>query len=133
PDRESHIRREAKPTLVEVAADQWLQPRLIDRNIAHTEPPDLLLVDVRTNDVVARLRETGPDHQPHVTGSNHRDTHGSSLSKFPVVSHHPHRPGAGPLRPLGCDAARTAGGRVTARRRTRASDTGCGAEAFRSG
>ena len=69
------VRREAQAARLPVLGDQPLQARLVDRDLAVPERPDLLLVDVRAGDVVAGLREAGAHDQAHVARADDRDVH----------------------------------------------------------
>src|SRR5215510_10648804 len=58
-----------------IAADDFLQPWLIDRHPAGTKRPDLCTVFVDADDVVAAFGKTGAGDKADVTGSNNRDFH----------------------------------------------------------
>jgi hypothetical protein len=73
--RAGDVGREGQPPVLEVPLHQRLQPRLVDRDLPLVQPPDLPLVDVAADDVVAGLREPGPDHEADVPGAYHCYVH----------------------------------------------------------
>jgi hypothetical protein len=68
------VRREAEPAGERRAADDVLQPRLEDGQLARLQPDDLLLGHVQADHVVAQIGQAGPRHQPDVSRPNHADS-----------------------------------------------------------
>ena len=67
PDRFPYIRREPQPTLREVLTDEGSEPGLVDRDRPLVEAGDLLLINVRADHIVSRVREPGPDDEADVS------------------------------------------------------------------
>src|SRR5690606_12003578 len=76
------LRGERQPLLV--ALDQLLETRLVDRHAAAPQHPDLGFQLVHTHDVIARLRETGSDHQADVARTDDRNLHSLKHSRSPA-------------------------------------------------
>jgi hypothetical protein len=76
------VGREGQAALGLVALDHRLETRLVDRDLVALEPGDLLRVLVHADDVVARLRQAGSGHQPHISASNHSHVHVTPLSAW---------------------------------------------------
>ena len=72
------IGRELDAAGLGVALDQRIQPGLVDRNLAAVQPLDLAGIDIDTDDMVARIRQTGAGDQADVAGAENRDAHLSS-------------------------------------------------------
>jgi hypothetical protein len=68
-------RRERQTLLGDVAADQLLEAGLENRHPPLAERADLGSVPIDANHVVARFRETGARHQPHVAGPDDGNLH----------------------------------------------------------
>ena len=75
------VGRERQPLLARVAPDQLLEPRLVDRHPPAAKHPDLRLVLVDADDVVAVLGEAGAHDQPDVAGSDDRNFHPRANSR----------------------------------------------------
>src|SRR5690606_17914882 len=73
---------EAQAASGDVAVDDFLQARLINRHNAFAKILDLLFADVERGDAVAEIGEAGASHQPDVTHANDRNVlhHSVSLS-----------------------------------------------------
>jgi hypothetical protein len=71
------IGREEQPPLGDVAFDDRIETRLIDRHHAGLQPLDLSLVLVDARDDVSELGETHTRDQADVSRPNHHDSHGS--------------------------------------------------------
>ena len=67
--------REGEPPLLHVAADELLEPGLVDRDPARAQHRDLARVDVEAGDRVAGLREAGAGDEADVTGADDGDLH----------------------------------------------------------
>ena len=74
-DRRRQLGREREAPLPAVAADELLEPGLVDRQHVVLELRDLGDVDVDARDVVAGLRETGADDEADVAGADDGDAH----------------------------------------------------------
>jgi len=59
-----------------VAAHDFEQSRLMDRNAAIFKNADLRSIEVKAKYIVADIRETGARNQADVTGTNYADFHG---------------------------------------------------------
>ena len=59
----------------DVAPDQLLEARLVDRHLAAPQRRDLAGVDVDADDVVAALGEAGAGHQTDVPGADDAQLH----------------------------------------------------------
>jgi hypothetical protein len=60
---------------VPVAADDFLESRLEDRNLAPIEQPNLRRNVIHANDLVARFRETRACNQTNIPGANNSNSH----------------------------------------------------------
>jgi hypothetical protein len=58
---------------LEVLDDNFLQARLVDRQLAAAEPFHFARIDVDAHDLVAKFRETRRGDQPDVVGSDDCD------------------------------------------------------------
>ena len=74
-DRRRQLGREPETLLRSVPCDQLAEARLVDRQPAPLQGIDLCGVAVDANDVITVLRETRPDDQSHVAGSDHGKLH----------------------------------------------------------
>ena len=70
------VGRELEAPGREVALQQVVQPRLVDRRLAALEHLDLALVDVDAQHVVADLGEARARDQADVAGTENGETHG---------------------------------------------------------
>ena len=70
------IRRELDPTGLDVAMQQRIQARLMDRDLAAPQSIDLSLIHVHAYDVIACFRQAGSRHQTDVSRTENRDSHG---------------------------------------------------------
>ncbi len=66
---------EGQPLLALVPADQFLEPGLVDRDLAALQQAHLDRVLVDADDVVAVLGQAGPGHQSDIPAANHRYLH----------------------------------------------------------
>ena len=55
--------------------DQFLEPRFVNRYAPPTERADLPLINVDTDDIVPRLRETRPHHESDIPGTDNSNFH----------------------------------------------------------
>ena len=78
PDRVRAGGGEGEPALLHVAADELLEARLVDRDLARAERLDLPLVHVDAADLVPGLGEAGAGDEPDVTRADDRDLHGGA-------------------------------------------------------
>src|SRR5439155_23324406 len=83
-DGVGEIGREREPALGNVAADQLLEPRLVDRDNALGERLDLRVDVVDADDVVAALREARTGDEPDVAGAHYAELH--ERARIPAVS-----------------------------------------------
>ena len=67
--------REGKSARIDVALKQHIEVGFVNRNIACLHGGDFLCVNVDADHVVARLRETCPCDEAHISGSNYRYLH----------------------------------------------------------
>ena len=74
-DRAADIGRERQPALALIADDDRLESGLVDREFVRFEVLDLGRIDVGTNDVIARLGETGTYDQTYISGADDGDLH----------------------------------------------------------
>ena len=84
-DRLRHVEREGQP--LAVAEQECVEPRLVDRHLAATEPVDPLGEDVAHRDLVAELGEAGPRHEPDVAGAED----GDALARYGHIGPHDSR------------------------------------------
>ena len=59
----------------DVARDQVVEARLVNRDLASVERIDLALVEVATDDVIAHVGKAGARDQPNIPGTNYADLH----------------------------------------------------------
>jgi hypothetical protein len=78
-DRGGHVGREAETAAGLIALDEPLQAGLVDGKDVLLQAVDLLLIQIRADDVVPRLREAGPDDESDVSRSDYRDVHVRSV------------------------------------------------------
>src|SRR5881396_3058450 len=76
-DRPGHVRRELEPAAALIPRHQRLEPRLVNRQPVLPQPSDLTLVHVGADHVVPCLGETRAHHEADISGSDHRDVHGT--------------------------------------------------------
>ena len=69
------VRGERQALFVVVAADDFLEPRLVDRHPAGLEHVDFRVILVDADDGVSVLREARAQDKPHVPGSDDGDFH----------------------------------------------------------
>ena len=72
--------REPEPAAPHVLLDERVQAGLVERQDAALQPRDLLLVRVGPHDLVTERGERPARHEAHMTGADHDDPHGSSIS-----------------------------------------------------
>src|SRR5439155_24610072 len=83
-DRLREIGREREPALGDVATDQLLESRLVDRHRALLERLDLRDDVVDADDVVTALREAGAGDESHVAGPDDAELH--DRARIPAAS-----------------------------------------------
>ncbi len=66
PDTSFGIDGEPEAALVEVAADQVLEPRLVDRHLALLQARHLVRVDIDAQHLIARIGKTGTGDETDV-------------------------------------------------------------------
>ena len=64
-----------KPAFLQIAAHQFFEPRLVDRNLALAKLRDSLLVDVDADYFVAAFGIAGAAHQSDVSAPHDCDVH----------------------------------------------------------
>ena len=67
--------REGKAARLDVALEQNVEVRFVNRDVARLHGGDFLFVDVDADHLIARLRETCPRDEAHVSGSYYRYLH----------------------------------------------------------
>ena len=66
----AQIRGEMQASRFDVAPNQIVEPRFVDRNLARQQTPDLLLVDIDAGHVDAHFGKAGARHQSDVACSH---------------------------------------------------------------
>ena len=66
---------EQQPTRLEVAFDHGVETRLMDGDLALFEHFDFTGIDIDTDHLVARIRQTRAGHKAHVASAKDRDSH----------------------------------------------------------
>ena len=74
-NRRAKLRRERQPALTHIGRDEFVQPRLVNRNLAPPKAIDLPRVRVDTDHHMTKIREARPRNQANITRADHRDLH----------------------------------------------------------
>jgi hypothetical protein len=61
----------------DIARDQGFEPGLEDRDHSPAQLPDLRRIPVDAGHDMSEIGKAGPGHEPHVTGTDHRYSHGN--------------------------------------------------------
>jgi len=80
-DGRRKVSREGEPAGLHVLANQSLQPRFVDRNLAPLQAFDLIRILVDADHFHAEVGKACSRDQPDVAGSNYADSHGSLKGK----------------------------------------------------
>ena len=64
----------------DVACDQVVEPRLVDRHLAALERGDLACVLVDAGDLVAEVGKAGPGNEADIAGADHGNAHNPTLN-----------------------------------------------------
>ena len=75
PDALGKVGGEREAAGLDVAGDQRIETRLVDRHHAGVQPVDLRLVLVDADDIVTEIGETRPRNQAHIARAYHRNLH----------------------------------------------------------
>ena len=78
--RAGGIDRELQALGLEVASNQRLEARFVDRDFAARQRGHLLLIHIHADDVVAGIGKTGTGDQAHIAGAENRNAHEKSSS-----------------------------------------------------
>ncbi len=67
--------REREPARSLIGEHQFAQARLVNRNVTLSQTRDFLLVDLDTDDLVAKIGQTGPRNEADITCTHHNNPH----------------------------------------------------------
>src|SRR6202042_2508964 len=76
--------RERQPARSLIGERQFAQARLVDRNTTLSQTYDFVLVDLDTDDLVAKIGQTGPRNQADIARANHYDAH--RINPHPIAA-----------------------------------------------